>query len=129
MLVADDDDDVRDAIREVLENRRYHVIVARTGRDALRALSVVQVALVLLDLSMPEMDGWEFLRRKAADLTIAALPVVVVTAMANPHAVMAEAAVVGVLRKPLVTHELLEIVRRYVAGPGSQRGAWLRSVE
>lgn len=117
VLVVDDDDDVRDALREVLEERRYMVLTARNGHDALKALSVVRVALVLLDLSMPEMNGWEFLERKAADPKIASVPVVVVTAMAAAVVGPVEPRVAEVLRKPLGARTLLESVQRYVAAP------------
>jgi two-component system, chemotaxis family, chemotaxis protein CheY len=124
VLVVDDDDDVRDAVREVLEDRRYFVVTARSGRDAIRALSVVRVGLILLDLSMPEMDGWTFLDHKAANLSIAALPVIVVTAVPEVDAIEDDPRVAAVLRKPLGAHALVQAVRRYLVLPEGDSAAY-----
>ena len=79
VLVVDDDQSTRDMVRRALEEERCDVIEAENGRHALERLATGGVDLILLDLMMPEMDGFEFLeelRRGNGD----AIPVVVMTA-------------------------------------------------
>jgi DNA-binding response OmpR family regulator len=63
ILVADDDADIRALLRELLERAGYDVVDADNGRTALRAFYAAAPDLVLLDVSMPELDGWETLER------------------------------------------------------------------
>ncbi|HWB55513.1 MAG TPA: response regulator transcription factor [Gaiellaceae bacterium] len=63
VLVVDDDADIRGLVRELLERQGYRVTDAANGRDGLRALYASPPDVVLLDVSMPELDGWETLER------------------------------------------------------------------
>src|SRR6478672_4817562 len=82
VLVVDDDEDIRDVIREVLEPEGYLTILTSNGEEALACLrdGSIRVGLILLDLLMPTMDGWEFQRRRQREPDIEAIPLVVVTA-------------------------------------------------
>lgn len=62
ILIVDDDPDSLDIVRTFLESRGYHVTTAPDGQSALSRLEEVQPALVLLDVMMPGMDGWEVAR-------------------------------------------------------------------
>jgi DNA-binding response OmpR family regulator len=77
VLVVDDDPDIRQLVRELLERAGYQVSQASDGRDGLRALYETRPDLVLLDVNMPELDGWETLAR-IRDLSEA--PVIMLTA-------------------------------------------------
>src|ERR1700674_3239719 len=80
LIVEDDRHELR-ALSEFLERKGYSVIEAQNGREALDDLrNGAAVSLVLLDLSMPVMDGWEFLKRQNNDPGIADIPVVALTA-------------------------------------------------
>ena len=79
LLVVDDDDDIRRLLRELFERAGYGVVDAAGGRTALRALYEFRPALVLLDVAMPEMDGWQTLAR-IRDLSD--VPVIMLTARA-----------------------------------------------
>ncbi len=79
VLVVDDDSDIRGLVRELLERQGYEVGEAANGRDALRALYASPPDVVLLDVSMPELDGWETLER-IRDLSD--VPVAMLTARA-----------------------------------------------
>src|SRR5438105_492315 len=82
LLVVDDDDVVRDEVASTLRGEGYAVIAAANGRQALDFLGSGPVpALVVLDMMMPEQDGWNFLARRAADPSLAAIPVLLVTAI------------------------------------------------
>ena len=77
VLVVDDDDDIRLLLQELLRGAGYAVETARNGRDALRAFEASPAELIILDLSMPELDGFETLER-LRDLSD--VPVILLTA-------------------------------------------------
>jgi CheY-like chemotaxis protein len=82
ILVVDDDPDIREALRDVLEDEGFAVVEAENGKDALDYLAGADPApcLVLLDLMMPVMDGMQFLAERTGDRRLAEIPVTVVTA-------------------------------------------------
>jgi CheY-like chemotaxis protein len=107
ILVIDDDPDIRDGLAEALKSGGYAVRTAVNGRDALRQLRSRAVDVILLDLIMPAMDGWEFRKAQKREPGIANIPVVVVTASSADFA-DADA----MLRKPFEESELLRVVER-----------------
>ncbi len=85
ILLVEDDVDVREAIAEGLEDVGYHVMATANGREALDYLKTAAgglPGLILLDLMMPTMDGWEFQEQMAREPTCAGIPVVVLSAAA-----------------------------------------------
>ena len=82
IVVVDDDDDIRDAVREVLQQEGYSTEGARNGEEALRLLrgSEDRPCLILLDLMMPVMDGWEFLTQIDDEPTLHRIPVAIMSA-------------------------------------------------
>jgi CheY-like chemotaxis protein len=81
ILIVEDDRHQLRALSEFLERKGYSIIQAQNGREALHDLrNDAGVSLVLLDLSMPVMDGWEFLKRQNNESAIADIPVVALTA-------------------------------------------------
>ena len=111
VLVVEDDDDLREVVTQTLERNGFRVVGARDGQDALDRLECERgPCLILLDLMMPRMSGWEFRRRQLADPRFAELPVVVMTATAT----LDEAAIHAddILRKPLSFASLLTAVKR-----------------
>jgi CheY-like chemotaxis protein len=112
VLVVDDDPDIRDTIAEVLSDEGYPVELACNGREALDLLGTdrAEPDLILLDLMMPELDGWGFMAEVQKVPRLAAIPVIVFSAHSvSPEAVGALGAR-GFLRKPLRLHQLLELV-------------------
>jgi CheY-like chemotaxis protein len=121
ILVVDDDRSTRRLLRRMLEPVGYSVEEADNGRSALEAMTANRPALVLLDLMMPEMDGFEFLREVAARSGWRDVPIVVVTArdLSQDERQQIEGRVETILRKG--THsrrELLDEVRALVAAAG-----------
>jgi CheY-like chemotaxis protein len=109
VLVVDDDGDIRDTLAELLESEGYEVAVAAHGEEALAYLrSAPAPRLILLDLMMPVMNGFEFRAEQLRDARLAAIPVVVITAgrPSNASSLNAKA----VLTKPLGMFELLALV-------------------
>jgi CheY-like chemotaxis protein len=80
VLVVDDDADFRDLARRMLEREGYRVVQAENGRAALDRLREAAPGVILLDLMMPEMDGFEFVAALRADPVSRSVPVVVITA-------------------------------------------------
>ena len=85
ILVVEDDEDVRELIVSTLEDQAYAVDVASDGRQALERVAETCPELILLDMKMPGMNGWEFARRFHEQFGKVA-PIVVVTASADAQA-------------------------------------------
>jgi len=84
VLVVEDDESIRETVRELLEFEGYRVHTASNGREALSVLSRIESPCVIfLDLMMPVMDGWQFLDARRKDERLSSLPVIVVTAAGN----------------------------------------------
>jgi CheY-like chemotaxis protein len=110
ILVVEDDPDALEAIADLLESHGYAVTTARHGGEALERLGSPQLpGLIVLDLLMPTMDGWEFRRRQKEDPRIAKIPVVVVSASDAAKPIDAD----NVLRKPVDIDRLFEIVAKH----------------
>ncbi|MGH7806172.1 MAG: response regulator [Candidatus Binatia bacterium] len=111
MLVVDDDQDSRDALRDLLEVCGYRVQTAASGTEALALLAKRTPALVLMDLQMPVMDGREALAKIRAGGRHPALPIAIVSGEES-HLEGYET-----FRKPVDSTRLLEFVRRVVGPP------------
>jgi CheY-like chemotaxis protein len=109
ILVVEDDDDVRGAMAAALEDEGYDVACAVDGWDALRRLNEMPTPdLVVTDLMMPSMDGWELLGRLENDYRFIAMPVVVLSAAAPRALPVGQRFVLG---KPVKLDELLATVQ------------------
>ncbi len=116
VLVVEDEPDLLLLARRMLEELGYAVIEAPGGEEALELAENQEVDAVLLDLRMPGMDGWAVLDQLRATGTISRLPVIVLSAHADPAAVKrsAELGAKGYVRKPYRVADLtraLEAVR------------------
>jgi CheY-like chemotaxis protein len=109
VLVVEDDTDLREMIQVLLEDAGYAALGAANGREALESMGHRRPGLVLLDINMPVMDGWEFRRRQIADSRLSGIPVICVTADYNPLEVT-EQLKVRCIAKPFGFDELLGAV-------------------
>jgi CheY-like chemotaxis protein len=118
ILLVDDDPDVRESIGEALEDEGYHVTSASNGKEALRLLKDdhLRPELILLDIMMPEMDGWTFRAEQRKDPELAPIPVLVFTAYGSPKDVAQQLQAAGFLRKPLRLDDLLSAISRVRQG-------------
>lgn len=114
MLVVDDDEELRDCLREALERRSFQVLLARTGRDALVALRAFRVDLIVLDLAMPEMDGWQVLDARENAPELARVPTIVVTGNRS-DAVTHDPRIQAVVWKPFKAADLVPIIVEWTA--------------
>ncbi len=112
VLVVEDEKELREMMREALELSGYAVVTAREGQEALDRISRIEhLCLVLLDLLMPGMNGWDFFKSMRARPELAHVPVVVHSS--TPSA--APAGVTRVLQKPVELDRLLSVVREFCA--------------
>lgn len=117
LLLVDDDDDLRDMLGAILEAAGYRTVPAAHGREALAVIEARHPDLVLLDMRMPIMDGWELCR--ILDERGERPPIVVVTAATDPAGRAAEVHAEGWVAKPFDIAELEREVRRVLsAAPG-----------
>ena len=117
IFLIEDDSSILEAIQMVLEAYDYGATTASNGREALKQLHEMEIKpqLILLDLMMPEMNGFEFLKAKSEDSSIKDIPVLVFSA--NSHfesKIKHEGNVVEFLKKPVDIDELLDAVGRVV---------------
>ncbi len=125
VLIVDDDTDVRQALSELLEDEGYRVEGAADGRDALAKLRQgLRPAVILLDLMMPGMNGWDFRQEQLDDPELRHLPVVVVTASGrNPDDIRTQLGPVEVVAKPIQPTELIDLVERLARPEPLRRSA------
>jgi two-component system, chemotaxis family, chemotaxis protein CheY len=112
VLIVEDDADLREMMAQLLTLEGYETATVANGREALEYLhNAVAPNVILLDLMMPIMDGWEFHRRLEADPEIPPVPVIVLSALDQGRAKNIHAA--AFLKKPLDFDRLLDLVRTY----------------
>jgi CheY-like chemotaxis protein len=129
VLVVEDDEGIRQTLTDVLELGNYTVDCASDGVDALERMARNRPDLVLLDLYMPGMDGWEFLAIKAGQPALAAVPVLVLSATGDHGFGDAQEQGAPIyLRKPFLVDELLAEVARLTSEPARQC-AWCGRVK
>ncbi len=113
-MIVDDDDEIRDALGDVLAERGYGVIAASDGRQALARLEQGQRPdAIFLDLWMPVMNGWELLEALASNPQLSAIPRVVLTAARGQKA--RDLNVAEVLMKPVRLEQVLGVAGRLTA--------------
>lgn len=111
VLIIEDEEFIRENFQLFLELEGYPVFTASNGLEGLQQLrKMTRPCLILLDLLMPVMDGREFLEAKAADQSLASIPVCVVSGVANEPNLPGVAAFVA---KPVDFNRLLDLIRRY----------------
>ena len=107
LLIVDDDTDAVEALSDLLAYRGYEVATAHNGVEALKILAHRPLPDVLvLDLSMPFMNGWELMRELSKSRELAEIPVIVVSALAHTQEVSARA----IIAKPVDVEVLLSTI-------------------
>ena len=115
ILVIDDDPDLREFLQLMLTSMGFEVTSAANGQEALDVMAGHNPDLILLDMKMPVMNGWEFCR--AIEGRVVCPPIVVLTAAPDPAARAAEVHADGWLGKPFEYADLEATVRRFAAPP------------
>jgi CheY-like chemotaxis protein len=116
VLIVDDDQDMADVVRAVLESEGYACRWAANGRQALDEVATAMPAIILLDMLMPVMNGWEAAHELRA-LYGRGLPIVIMTAAEHAEARREVTDADDVLSKPFELDELLRVVANYFPPP------------
>lgn len=112
-LVIDDDEDVRQAIAQVLEEAGYVVVQAPNGEEALKvAREQILPDVILLDIAMPVMNGWEFMSARLAWPELVETPVILMSGMGCAMHAAPRVGAVALLSKPCSSDDLLRTVER-----------------
>jgi CheY-like chemotaxis protein len=110
ILIVDDDAASTDSLTDILTGEGYTVAIARNGREALALLHAASLPrLIILDLFMPVMDGWEFRTEQLKDDVLRHIPVVVMTGASVYAGIDANI----IVHKPLDVARFVSIIERY----------------
>jgi len=123
VLVVDDDRNTRDLICSVLADKGYVTAAVCNGKEALSYLrsSARHPRLILLDLMMPEMTGWEFRKAQKEDPAISEIPVAIITGLDKMEGQGRDLGAVDVLTKPSRVEALLSLVSRFCEQPSPRK--------
>jgi CheY-like chemotaxis protein len=118
LLLVEDDEDLRDVVRDALQNDARRVLEAEHGRDALELIDKHGLPdLILLDMNMPIMNGWQF-AQELRDRQLWRVPVVVLTAAHDALRSAQEIGAAGFLGKPFDMSSLYSVVDRHLNETG-----------
>jgi CheY-like chemotaxis protein len=112
-MLIEDDESIREYTEEFLQSEGYNVATAVNGQAALELLIKMDPLprLILLDLLMPVMDGWQFMEKKRLDPRLNDIPVVAFSGQENSR--ISAARTDDVIRKPINPEVMLKVVRKY----------------
>ena len=111
LLIIEDEPDIRSVLQQTLEFEGYEAFTAANGQEGLELLAKIpRPCLILLDMMMPIMSGWEFLEKYSSDDVLATIPVVIVSAAGEKAK---SSAAKDFIRKPVELDRLLQVVREY----------------
>jgi two-component system, cell cycle response regulator DivK len=121
ILVIEDQPDNRQILRDLLTNADFEVIEAEDGEAGLAAATSHRPDLILMDIQLPGIDGYEATRRLKADALLHAIPVIAVTsyALAGDADKASAAGCAAYISKPYSPRQLLAKVREYLSAPTS----------
>ena len=124
ILIVDDEDDILHFLALVLREKGYEVVTASGGHEALTQAQIEQPDLVLLDIMMPQMDGWEVLKLLRVDEETAHIPVAMLSARteAKDRVQGLQEGVVDYICKPFSLKELLSKIEQVLAGVAEKPG-------
>lgn len=116
ILVIEDEKAVQENISDILELNGYNVLVASNGKQGLLISKTIQPDLIITDLMMPIMDGFEFIQKLKQDKSLSRIPVIVLSAKTSNDdvALSINLGVLDFIKKPFNNFELLTSVKRNI---------------
>lgn len=115
ILIVEDDPDIRMLTVLILKPAGYDVLEAGSGEDGLRLLDEHPVDLLIQDIMLPGINGWEVCRRLRADPKTATLPILIFTVRGKRHDLDAHALADGFVNKPFDSQDLLAAVQQCIS--------------
>lgn len=119
VMVADDDPSIRESLKKVLEDSGYEVLLAEDGEVAVERLTKGRVDLLLLDLEMPKLDGWDVFEGVRARCS--SLPVIMITGLATQLETRLIPGLDALLEKPVEVTDLLKKIEELLKESAAQR--------
>jgi two-component system cell cycle response regulator DivK len=121
ILIVEDQEDNRTILRDVLNTVGYHLIEALNGEDGVRLAQSERPDLILMDIQLPQMDGYEATRQIKRIAELKMIPIIAVTsyALSGDEAKARAAGCDGYIAKPFSPRELLAKVRKYLSDDAS----------
>jgi DNA-binding response OmpR family regulator len=117
ILVVDDDDVVRESVNKVLQAAGYETVIASGGLEAIMRCHIQPIDLVLLDLGLPNQNGWETCQLLAREHS--STPIIIMTGQEGQHKTALRAGAEVLLKKPLDAQQLLRVIERIVGRSAS----------
>ena len=120
LLIIEDNEDIRETLALVLRARGYEVRTATDGSEGLSCLRATEggrCALIILDLMIPGVSGFDFRAEQAKDPALASTPVLVVTGLGNAKVTAAQLGVAGGINKPFLVEDLEAMIEKLVGDP------------
>jgi CheY-like chemotaxis protein len=118
VMIVEDDDDIRAMMQLLLKSHGYETMTASNGQEALDQMRGRKPCMVLLDINMPLVSGWEFRERQLKDPDLAAVPVVCLTALFDPEDVVRRLGI-PCLGKPAHFPSVMHEVETACGGPSA----------
>jgi two-component system, cell cycle response regulator DivK len=120
ILIVDDSDSICSGIASYLEVNGYGALTAHDGEEGVRVARRERPDVILLDIMMPVLDGWEAMKQLKADVRTVGIPVLALTALRLSADQVSGAGFDGYLSKPVLPHRLIEEIDR--VSPGGRAG-------
>ena len=118
ILLVEDNSELRRSLEWLLTGEGYAVVTAIHGADALGKLQAgLRPCLIILNLEMPEMNGFEFRKAQLQDAQLASIPLVIYSALSDPHMFAAQLKAAAYFQKPLDVEALLRVVEAHCRPP------------
>ncbi|HDO30578.1 MAG TPA: response regulator [Desulfobacteraceae bacterium] len=116
ILVVDDNLDSRELVIKILKNKGLQLVEAVDGEDALEKVTTERPDLILMDISLPKIDGYEVTRRLKSDQNFAAIPIIALTAhaMKGDREKALAAGCEGYITKPINVHDLYDRIKPFL---------------
>jgi two-component system response regulator MprA len=125
ILLVDDERSIRESISKILGAENYEVVLAENGHEAIAKHDAARMDLLILDLNMPDINGWVTLEWLAAVNPL--LPVIIISGRSNQRALAESAGVDALMEKPLDVPLLLQTIRELTDEPMENRAQRARN--
>jgi two-component system cell cycle response regulator DivK len=116
LLIVDDNQDSRELVVKIMKNKGYQIFEAVDGEDALEKAMAEKPDLILMDISIPKINGYEVTRRLKSQVDFKNIPIIALTAhaMKGDREKALEAGCEGYISKPINVHELPDQIKSYL---------------